>query len=97
MWYFLNTLCIGESPVQTWKWPLPSLKNPGMPSSFATSQPVASQLSRPIGPTLHKEAHIIFPQQVLHDLRSIGQNAGAEHVWVLLSTSWLDFHLEFTC
>lgn len=66
MWYFLNTLCTGESPVQTWKWPLPSLGNSGMPSNFATSQHVASQLCWPIGPTVPGESCIIVSWLVLH-------------------------------
>ena len=91
VWYFLNTLCIGESPVQTWMWPLPSLGNPGIPSSFATSQPGASQLCWPIGPTVHGEARVIVPWLVLHVLKSMEQKAGAEHVWILLSTRYLHF------
>lgn len=91
MWYFLNTLCIGESPVQTWKWPLPSLGNSGMPSSFATSQPVANQLCWPIGPTLGREAHTVVPQLVHRVLRPVRQKPGSQHVCELLFTSYLHF------
>lgn len=91
------TLCTGESPVQTWKWPLPSLGNSGMPSSFATSQRVASQLCWPIGPTVCGEPCIIVPWLVLHVLISTGQKVGAENVWPGLSTVIFTLHLEFTC
>lgn len=81
MWYFLNTLCIGESPVQTWKWlsfPLeilachPVLQLPNLlPISFAD----------PIGPHLVVKLILLFLQLVHRVLRPVRQKPGSQHVY----------------